>query len=193
MKKEDLMGVSGKEYLPMIRPETEKLLRSLILKHKPKNILEIGTFLGYSAGVMCEISEDVKVVTLEKDEKSVRCAKENLQKFGSRVEILCCDAFQYLKQNAGTEKYDFVFLDGPKAQYKAYLPYIKAMLTKGGVLMADDVLFYGLVRSDEFIKHKHRTIVENLRKFLQALKDDKDFETQIFDFEDGVSVSIKRK
>ena len=67
------------------------------------------------------------------------------------------------------------------------------MLCKGGILVVDDVMFYGLVQSDGKIAHKHRSIVNNLRKFLDMLKNDADFDTQIFEFEDGVSVSRKLK
>ena len=58
--------------------------------------------------------------------------------------------------------------------------------------MADDIRFHGLVQKDGQVKHKHRTIVQHLRDFLETVKADEDFETQIFDFEDGVLVSIKK-
>ena len=66
------------------------------------------------------------------------------------------------------------------------------MLNDGGVLFADDILYYGLVNSEEKVIHKHRSIVNNLRKFIEEIKTDQDFKTEIFDFEDGVSISIKK-
>ena len=191
MEKENLKGFDAHEYRPIIRPQTEELLVELIKKYRPKHVLEIGTFLGYSAGLMCEVDENMHITTLEKDEQNVRDAKENLKRFGERVEVICCDAFDFLKNT--DKQFDFIFLDGPKGQYVNYLPYLKKLLETGGVLMADDVLFYGMVSSDGFVKHKHRSIVEHLRTFLQNLQSDPDFKTQIFDFEDGVSVSVKIK
>ncbi len=188
MEKEELVGLSRHEYAPMIRPQTEQLLRSLIKKHKPKTCLEIGTFLGYSAS--CILSEcDCTLTTVEKDEQNFADAKENLKEFSSRVEIIHADAMDFLLNN--TKKFDFIFLDGAKGQYFKYLPYLKESLNAGGVLMADDVLFYGLVGSEEKVLHKHRSIATHLRLFLQKLQDDADFKTTIYDFEDGVSVSEK--
>ena len=188
MEKEKLVGLSRHEYAPIIRPQTEQLLRNLIKKHNPKTCLEIGTFLGYSAS--CILSEcDCTLTTVEKDAQNYADAKENLKEFSPRVEIIHADALDFLKQN--TKKFDFVFLDGAKGQYHKYLPYLKACLNAGGVLMADDVLFYGLV-SAENVAHKHRSIAMHLRLFLQELQNDPDFQTKIYDFEDGVSVSEKR-
>ena len=69
---------------------------------------------------------------------------------------------------------------------------MKNLLSKGGVLFVDDIMYYGLVKSQEKIIHKHRSIVNNLRKFLEMLENDQDFETQIYEIEDGYSVSIKK-
>ena len=188
MEKEKLVGLSRHEYAPIIRPQTEQLLKSLLKKHNPKTCLEIGTFLGYSAS--CILNEcDCTLTTVEKDAQNYADAKENLKEFSSRVEIVHADAMDFLKQN--TKKFDFIFLDGAKGQYYKYLPYLKDCLNAGGVLMADDVLFYGLV-SAEKVLHKHRSIAMHLRLFLQSLQNDADFKTTIYDFEDGVSVSEKR-
>ncbi|MBP3431369.1 MAG: class I SAM-dependent methyltransferase [Clostridia bacterium] len=193
--KEQFVGYKRHEYNPIIRAKTEELLVETLEKLRPKRILEIGTFIGYSAALMLEKCDECRVVTIEKDTQNAEDAKTNLVEFGGRVTVNCCDAMEFLKQAAEekTEKFDFIFLDGPKGQYIRYLPFLKQILIVGGVLFVDDVLFYGLVNSDEKIAHKHRSIVNNLRKFLQALKEDEGFETTTYDFEDGVSVSLKIK
>lgn len=190
MEKEQFVGFERHEYNPILRPRTENLLINLLAECKPKKILEIGTFIGYSASVMLRFC-DAFLTTVEIDPQNALDAKQNLKEFEGRFEVVCADAGQFLEQDK--DRFDFVFLDGPKGQYKNYLPYLKRILNVGGVLVADDILFYGLVSSKEPIKHKHRSIVNNLRIFLETLKADEDFETQIFDFEDGVSVSRKIK
>jgi len=65
-------------------------------------------------------------------------------------------------------------------------------MNSGAILLADDILFYGLVRSAEKIEHKHRALVNNLRKFIQAIQSDEDFETEIYDFANGMSMSRKK-
>ena len=193
IKKENFIGYSNHEYCPVIRELTKALLLETIKKKKPQKLLEIGTFVGYSSAVMLEASETLEIISLEKDPQNVKDAKQNLKNLGfeKRAEVVCCDAIDYLETHQD-EKFDFVFLDGPKGQYFKYLPYIKKMLNDGGVLFADDILYYGLVNSEEKIIHKHRSIVNNLRKFIDQIKSDESFDTQIYDIEDGVSISIKK-
>ncbi|MDE6583087.1 MAG: O-methyltransferase, partial [Clostridia bacterium] len=193
LNKEDFAGFATHEYRPIIRSESMKVLQQLVVERKPKNILEIGTFIGYSASVMLDANKDAFVVTLEKDKQNSVDAVKNLteQGFAGRFEVINCDAYDFL-QSENDRQFDLIFLDGPKGQYYKYLPYLKKMLKSGGVLVADDVLFYGLVMSKEKIEHKHRSLVNNLRKFLSMLESDEDFETTIHQFDNGVSVSIKK-
>lgn len=193
-EKETLFGFKEKEYCPIVREKTCQLLKILVQENKPKRILEIGTFLGYSAGVMLEACQESFVVSLEKDAKNAENACKNLTEMGfaGRFEIVNCDALDFLKKQDNKQDFDFIFLDGPKGQYIKYLPYLKRLLKTGGILIADDILFYGLVKSKEKIEHKHRTIVTNLRKFVEELKNSEEFETKFYDFEDGVSISIKK-
>lgn len=191
--KEDFIGFDKHEYNPIIRLKSEELLRKIVREKHPKSVLEIGTYLGYSAAVIMEEAAECFVTSIEKNAQNANDAVLNLNELGyaGRFEIICCDAIDFLNKNKD-KQYDFIFLDGPKGQYINYLPILKKMLRSGGVLIADDILFYGLVGSKEKIVHKHRSIVEHLRKFLQELKQDKDFETTIYEFEDGISVSIKK-
>ena len=191
--KTEFLGYEEHDYNPIIRQKTLELLKDLLIKHNPKHILEIGTFIGYSTAVMLETCQDAFVTTVEKDEKNAAFAVQNLRDLGfdGRFQVVNEDAFEFLQKTDKT--YDFIFLDGPKGQYIKYLPIIKKLLRVGGVLVADDVLFYGLVNSLGTIKHKHRSIVNNLRKFLDTLKNDDDFRTVFYEFEDGVSVSEKIK
>lgn len=191
--KEEFVGFAEHEYSPIVREKSIEFLRELIKKHRPKNILEIGTFIGYSASVMLEADKDCFVTTIEINEENAKDATKNLTNLGfeGRFVVLNCDAYEFL-QNHQEEQFDFIFLDGPKGQYFKYLPYLKKMLKKGGFLLADDVLFYGLVKAEGHVEHKHRTIVNNLRKFLSDIQNDSDFETTIYDFANGMSLSRKK-
>lgn len=192
--KEEFFGYAEHSYNPIIRPKSQDLLVSMLRKYKPKNVLEIGTFIGYSSAVILEECPDAFVTTIEKDDQNFEFACKNIDVLGfaDRCRLVHCDAIEFLEKEHDALKFEFVFLDGAKGQYVKYLPYLKQMLTSGGVLVVDDVMFYGLVQSDGKIAHKHRSIVNNLRKFLDILTNDTDFDTQIFNFEDGVSVSIKK-
>lgn len=193
LNKEDFVGFESHEYRPIIRSQSMKILQQLVKERKPKNILEIGTFIGYSASVMLDANKDAYLISLEKDKQNAVDAIKNLkeQGFTGRFEVVNCDAFDYLQENS-LNQFDLIFLDGPKGQYYKYFPYLKKMLKSGGVLVADDVLFYGLVESKEKIEHKHRSLVNNLRKFLALLNDDNEFETVVHHIDNGMSVSIKK-
>ena len=183
---------SRDDYMPFIRDESAKILFDICQKEKPKNILEIGTAVGYSALLMLEGAKESFVTTIEKDEKRVQEAKVNFEKNGvkERVDLIVGDAGEVLPQleDEGKE-FDLIFLDGPKGQYLRYLPHLKKMLCKGGLLVADNVLLHGWVKGEEFVKHKHRSMVVNLRKFLKALEEDCDFDSKLLEIEDGMTIS----
>ena len=193
-ERENFSGFSEHKYIPILRSQSLQLLKEVGEKQEPKQILEIGTFIGYSACVMLDSCKESFVTTLEIDEKNAKDANINLESngFSGRFKVINCDAFDFLQQNQD-KRYDLIFLDGPKGQYFKYLPYLKKMLNENGVLFADDVLFHGLVKKEGPIIHKHRTIVTNLRKYIEAVSNDEDFETTLYDFEDGVCLSVKKR
>ena len=186
---------SRDDYMPFIRDESAKILFDICQKEKPKNILEIGTAVGYSALLMLEGAKDAFVTTIEKDNERAQQAMTNFEKNGvkERVDLIVGDAGEVLPQleDEGKE-FDLIFLDGPKGQYLRYLPHLKKMLCKGGLLVADNVLLHGWVKGEEFVKHKHRSMVVNLRKFLKCLEEDHDFDSKLLEIEDGMTISRKK-
>ena len=186
---------SRDDYMPFIRDESAKVLFEICQTEKPKNILEIGTAVGYSALLMLEGAKESFVTTIEKDEKRAQEARVNFEKNGvkQRVNLVIGDAGQVLPQLEEEGKnFDLIFLDGPKGQYLRYLPHLKNLLCKGGLLVADNVLLHGWVKGEEFVKHKHRSMVVNLRKFLKALEEDCDFDSKLLEIEDGMTISRKK-
>lgn len=193
MEKSEFFGIEKDKYVPILKDEGISFLFDLVKKEKPKKILEIGAYIGYSASVMLSACEG-SVVTVEKLPENAVLAKQNLKEFGNRAQVLNEDAYSaILKLEEKGEKFDFIFLDGPKGQYFKYLPHLKKLLNIGGILMADNIYFHGLVKKKGPIIHKHRTIVVNLRKFISSILNDKDFTTTLYNLGDGISVSKKIK
>ena len=190
MEKREFAGIDKDSYVPIMKDESMSFLSKLCVENKPKRILEIGTYIGYSASVMLSSCE-AKVVTLEKIKENAELARKNLESFKDRVKVVECDAGEYIERE-DIDKFDLIFLDGPKGQYINYLPYLKRLLNKNGLLVADNVYFHGLVKNGGFVKHKLRTLVVNLRKFLEAISCDDDFDTTIYNFGDGLNVSRKK-
>ena len=176
--------------VPVADDETLNYLLVMLQATQPKKILEIGTAVGLSAVAMAQSLPTATVTTMELDEERYREAKKNFQLFGveSRVTAHLGDAGEILAMMDG--QYDFVFLDGPKAQYEKYLFDLKRLMKKGAVLFADDVLLFGWVDGKEETPQKRRSIVEKIRSYLSCIVDDKSFVTSVLDIGDGVALSV---
>lgn len=189
---EEIIKYAKENFVPIVRPKTLELLLNSLNISKAKRILEIGTAIGYSGAQML-LSSNANLVTIEKYEKSYEIAKNNFARLGlsDRVKQYLGDAKDILKELSNNgEKFDFIFLDGPKGQYLSYLPMLNEMLLNNGIIFADDVLFRGLVQGNEWPEHRIRTIVINLRKYLEEVNKPP-FSSQLIDMEDGVCITTK--
>ena len=189
---DQILDYAVQNNVPIIRDESLGVLLDTVKKYNPQNILEIGTAIGYSGIHMLKVSS-AKLTTVELDKTRFEVAKSNFTRFAlaDRVEMFNVDALKYLQDAVDSgKKFDFVFLDGPKGQYVKYLPYLDKLLVGGGIIFADNVYFRGMVQGDEVPPHKYRTIVVNLRKYLQKVSE-KPFKTQIIAIEDGIAITQK--
>ena len=183
-----LEDYAKEHYVPIVKRDTANLLRILVSATKPKKILEIGTAIGYSGKLMLQASEDSFLTTLEIDYDRYIFAQKTLKKFADRVEFHLCDAGDFLLNC--DEKYDFVFLDGPKAQYLSYLPSILNVLNDGAIFVADNVLQEGMTAGEIPTKHKLESTIERMHKFLDIICKSKELQTTILPIGDGLSISI---
>lgn len=187
----EILKYARENHIPVLLEDTAKLLFNLAYKLQPKNMLEIGTAIGYSGTLLLSASK-TKLTTIENFESNYNLAKTHFESAGlnNNVEMLFGDAYDVIVdlQNKGA-KFDFIFLDGPKGQYIKYLPILKQLLTDGGMLVSDNVHFKGMVFWEGVIPHRKRTIVVNLRKFLETIKNDADFEWEELKIGDGVMIS----
>ena len=176
--------------IPVADDETLQFLLVTLAMCKPKRILEIGTAVGLSAVAMLYACPDARLTTMELEEERYVEAKENFSHFGvaDRVTAHLGDAGEILAMMDG--EFDFVFLDGPKAQYEKYLFDLKRLMKKGAILFADDVLLYGWVSGEEPTPQKRHSIVDKIRSYLQTITADKDFITSVLNVGDGVALSV---
>ena len=176
--------------IPVADDETLQFLLLTLAMTKPLRILEIGTAVGLSSVAMLLACPNAKLTTIELEEERYIEAKRNFADFGvtDRVTAHLGDAGEILAMMDG--EFDFVFLDGPKAQYEKYLFDLKRMMKKGGVLFADDVLLYGWVSGEEPTPQKRHSIVDKIRSYLQTITEDRDFITSVLNVGDGVALSV---
>lgn len=176
--------------IPVADDETLNFLLLTLAMTKPQRILEIGTAVGLSSVAMLLACPNAKLTTMELEEERYVEAKQNFAHFGvtERVTAHLGDAGEILAMMDG--EFDFVFLDGPKAQYEKYLFDLKRLMKKGAVLFADDVLLYGWVSGEEPTPQKRHSIVDKIRSYLHTITADKDFITSVLNVGDGVALSV---
>ncbi|MEM2975223.1 MAG: class I SAM-dependent methyltransferase [Candidatus Bathyarchaeia archaeon] len=144
-KAEKVLGeIEGKikkgEFLPIVGPIRGQILVETIREFKPKRVLEIGTFVGYSAILMGkELESDAQIITMEIDPHAAEIARDNIKRaeIPPTVEVLVGDALKIIPKLRG--KFDLVFIDAEKQQYLDYLRLIENKLHKGSVVIADNV------------------------------------------------------
>ena len=122
---------------------------------------------------------------MERDEKFYAEALENFRslELSDRVTALCGDAGEIIAGLCGG--YDFIFLDCAKAQYVKYLPVLKKLLDKGGVLL------YGWITGETPVPQKRKMLAAHVREYVDAVVGDKELNTTIINSGDGLALSVK--
>lgn len=184
----------AKEYnVPIIEKESIAFLMKFIKQHNIKNVLEIGSAIGYSAILMASSNSQVKVTTIERDETNYMEALKNVKKCGfeGKVNVVFQDALE-LNLAEGIQ-YDLIFIDAAKGQYKKFFEKYKYFLAPGGAIVTDNLKFHGYVGKSEKIESKNlRQLVGKIEGYIDFLKTNEEFDTEFLDIGDGISVSIRK-
>ena len=194
----DICNIIEKEAIadevPIIRKEMGNLLKVLLQLVQPERILEVGTAVGYSSILMSEnMPQNCKITTIENYDKRIPVAKNNFKRAGKEdvITLIEGDALEVLKTLDGP--YDFIFMDAAKGQYINYLPDIKRVLRKGGLLISDNILQEGeIVESRYVVTRRNRTIHARIREYVYELTHSEDFVTSIVPIGDGITLSVKQ-
>lgn len=190
----ELEAYAVQNQVPIIRKEMQSFMRTLLVMNKPKRILEVGTAIGFSALWISEyMPKDAHITTIEKYEKRIPIARENFKKYGKedQITLLEGDASDILCKLEGP--FDLIFMDAAKGQYIHFLPEVLRMLSKGGVLLSDNVLQDGAIIESKFaVTRRDRTIHKRMREYLYTLKNHEQLETSILTLGDGVALSVKK-
>ncbi|KAG1492969.1 hypothetical protein G6F46_009433 [Rhizopus delemar] len=165
-----------------------KFMCQLIKFFKPKNILEIGGFTGCSAIAMGScLPPNAKLMTLELDAQCVKVAREYIEMAQLQDKVFVkegpgLNSLDDLIKESPSLKYDFIFLDADKGNYKNYYELIMkhGLLSDHGVLIADNTLFYGLV-------HRHVGFEKEIDPQLGIPKSKKEEAAKVHDFNEFVS------
>lgn len=178
--------------VPIMEKDGIEFLTEFVKLNNVKNILEIGSAIGYSAINMALAGEDVNVTTIERDKDRYIEAVKNVKKMGldSRITLILADALSFNT----SEEYDLIFIDAAKSQYIKFFEKFSKNLKTKGYIVTDNINFHGLTNSDKSKMSRNlRQLITKLEKYINFLKDNKEFKTRFFEVGDGVAISRRRK
>ena len=177
--------------IPIMMKDGIEFLLKYIKDNNIKNILEIGTAIGYSAIRMSLVNENINVTTIERDNTRYMEAKKNINDFelNNRIKVINDDAFNVELK----EQYDLIFIDAAKSQYIKFFEKFKLNLSENGVIISDNLKFHGLVQKNinEIESRTVRGLVRKLNSYIDFLKNNKEFVTTFYEIGDGISISKK--
>lgn len=177
---------------PISDPEVASFLAVTARAARPRAVLEVGTNIGYGAVVLARAAgEGARVTTLEKSPDLCRVARDFVARAGlaDQVDVREADALAALEADASPV--DFVYVDCVKEDYPRYLELLVPRLVPGGLLVADNVLWRGLVASTEPVPASERARVDALRAFNRALVTDARLRAVVLPLGDGVAFATR--
>lgn len=188
-KLEKIKVEARKRHIPVLQDKSLEVIETILEIKKPKNILEVGTAVGFSALTFSKhLAEGGKIVTMELNEEMFKEATENIKAFNMEnvISVVHTDAYEYMKTL--NETFDVIFIDAAKGQYIKYLEQALRLTHKGSVIIADNVLLRGMVLGG-YNEHKHRTAVTRLREYIDIVTKNEYLQTTVLDVGDGVAIS----
>ncbi|WP_208559613.1 O-methyltransferase [Marinilactibacillus kalidii] len=187
---------ANEKRVPIIPHETVAFFVWLFGQIKPKEILEIGTAIGFSAGLMAQhMEKNGKITTIDRNPVMLEKAKVNFKTLGieDRITLLEGQADEWLAK-LEKNRYDFIFMDSAKAKYYDFFPDCMRVLKDGGVLAVDDVLQGGTILEDvKDIPRRRRKIHKKLNAFLEIVLDHPALETTLLPLGDGLLLITKKE
>lgn len=178
--------------VPIMEKDGMEFLTEFVKLNNVKNIFEVGSAIGYSAINMALAGTNVTVTTIERDKSRYIEAVKNVKKFGldGRITLILADALEFNT----SEVYDLIFIDAAKSQYVKFFEKFSKNLRPGGYIITDNINFHGLVDADKTkMSRSLRQLVTKLERYVDFLRNNKEFKTRFFEVGDGIAISKKRK
>lgn len=186
---EDIEYYAKLNNVPIMMEDGINFLTKYIKDNNIKKILEIGSAIGYSSIKMALVSKDIQVTTIERSKEMYDEAIKNISSIGldNQIKVIFDDALNVKLK----DKYDLIFIDAAKSQYIKFFNKFKDNLKENGVIVTDNLDFHGLVADSTNCSRNTKQLVKKIRKYIDFLKSNEEFETEFLSLGDGVSVSKK--
>ena len=180
------------ENIPIMQDDGIEFLTSFIEKKNIKNILEIGTAIGYSAIMMSMVNSDIHITTIERDETRYLEALKNIKKFNleDRITLIFNDALNVDL----TDNFDLIFIDAAKGKNKEFFTHFENNLKIDGYIITDNMGFHGYVEmpEEELPSKNIRGIVKKIKDYIYFLENNMVYKTIIYKIGDGIAVTERR-
>lgn len=196
-----LEAITRDTYVHILKPHMlsghiqGRVLSMLSHMIRPKRILELGTYTGYSALCLAEgLAEDGRLISIEHNDELEETIRRNLARspLGEKIELLIGDAVERVKEltSEGKNEFELVFIDADKREYCAYIEAVYPLVPTGGFILADNTLWDGHIIDPAYDRDKQTL---GLRAFNDKMKEDDRFEQVILPLRDGLTLIRKVK
>ncbi len=188
----DEMEIFAKENkIPILKKDSIWFLEIIINLLKPKFVLELGTAIAYSSiRIARNLNEKSVIYTIEKSKDNLAIAKENIKKSGydKKINLIFGNALEVLPKL--DEKFDLVFLDADKLDYKNLFDLTLPLMKKGGVIFVDNLLWHGFAATSKVPKEQ-RLSTRIIRQFNVMFTSHPELKSTILPIGDGIGLGIK--
>ena len=177
------------ESIPLMQDDGIEFLTSFIEKKQLKEILEIGTAIGYSAIMMAKVNKDIHITTIERDETRYMEALKNIKKCNleDRITLIFNEALNV----EITDKYDLIFIDAAKGKNIDFFNKFEKNLKEFGYIITDNMSFHGYVDmpEDEITSKNIQGIVRKIKDYIYFLENNMTYKTVIYKIGDEIAVT----
>lgn len=174
--------------IPIMQKDGILYLCNYIKENNIKNILEIGSAIGYSSIMMANVNNNIKITTIEKDKDRYEIAVSNIKKYHKedQINIIYKDATEI----ETTDKFDLIFIDATKGKNTYFFNKFKDNLNNNGTIITDNLSFHGLVEDENLVKTKNqRGIVKKIKEYISFLDNNTEFNTTYIPVGDTIAIS----
>lgn len=180
--------------VPIVTKEGLELIKLIVKMKKCKNILEIGTAIGYCSINLALIDENIHIDTIEKKENMFIKANENIKKINlqNQIKTFMADALEFDISLLENRKYDLIFIDAAKAQYQRFFEKYSLLLNDNGIIVSDNLLFHGLVEKENIDGKDLRALIRKIKNYNNWLFENEMFDTTFLRIGDGMAISLKK-
>lgn len=188
---EEMEAFAKQHNVPILSWQSAEFLEQLVILKNPRRVLELGTAIAYSTIRIARRLKGKSVVhSIEKSSDNISVAKDFISKSGltAKIKLLEGDAVNVMPQLK--KKYDIIFLDADKEDYKRLFDYSLVLLRKGGLMVVDNLLWHGYAASTR-VPLQYKESTNHIREFNLLFMNQPNLKTSIIPVGDGIGLGLK--